>query len=735
MAEERTVDPNQQDNDIYKHPSDHEPQSIGNSACSSVTGKTSVLGDGSAEVIVLNGDTKHPLSESNWSRNSSTKGKKPQSGSLSDASSEVSLPTPPDGGWGWIVVLASFMVHLIADGCAFSFGVLYTELLVYFGESKGKTAWVGSLFVSVPLMTGPVASALTNRYGCRKTTIVGGIIAAIGFILSSFVDSIELLCFTFGIISGFGLSMVYVPGVVIVAYYFEKRRAFATGIAVAGSGIGTFVFAPLTEHLIELYSWKGAVLIIGGIMFNICACGAVFRPLLDEEDAKKKRYRKRTADKVSCLKGDNSDQNGHVSNAQEEFQRLLAAQRKFETTKPPLVGFEEDLMVHSLVQFPTYLQNDMSTLPPDLLKELAGGNRTLHDIISDNELVEKYYATQSLTDVMHPVEDATYHCANGHMTPSTSTSDHPVGNGHLKSNAERRDLIWQKRCHTPGNHLRSRDLYNRLRPMYRKDIFYRGSLVRTGRSLGSGMRAASCPDIVMKSLEASSEDLDQDGIFPLSCMSFSREVKQIMGEMLDTSILRSVIFVYFSLSSMLLYLWYDVPYVYTPDKAKGMGINDDNASYLVSIIGIVSTVGQIVIGYLGDRPHVNTLHLYNFLTSTAGIATVIVPLIPTYMGLCLYSGTFGFFISGNYALTTIILVELLGMEKLTNAYGLMMLAEGISNLIGPPIAGKRLRILTLSVCSRLNENLDISILVCLSPINNPTKCSDCIIDTHSIQYV
>ena len=146
------------------------------------------------------------------------------------SSSGITLPPPPDGGWGWVVVFASFMIHFIADGCAFSFGVLYTELLDYFQDSKGKTAWVGSLFVSVPLLTGPIASALTNKYGCRIITMVGAVIASFGFAVSTFSHSTDMLCLTFGVISGFGLSMVYVPAVVIVAFYFEKRRAFATGM-------------------------------------------------------------------------------------------------------------------------------------------------------------------------------------------------------------------------------------------------------------------------------------------------------------------------------------------------------------------------------------------------------------------------------------------------------------------------------------------------------------------------
>jgi len=50
------------------------------------------------------------------------------------------------------------------------------------------------------------------------------------------------------------------------------------GIAAAGSGIGTFVFAPLTEWLIDRYMWRGTLIITAGILLNIVVCGALFRP-------------------------------------------------------------------------------------------------------------------------------------------------------------------------------------------------------------------------------------------------------------------------------------------------------------------------------------------------------------------------------------------------------------------------------------------------------------------------
>lgn len=195
------------------------------------------------------------------------------------SSGQYSEAQPPDGGWGWVVVFASFMVNLIADGITFSFGVIYVEFLNYFGEGKGKTAWIGSLFMAMPLLSGPVASFLTDRYGCRKVTIAGSILACLGFVISAFSTSMEMLFLTFGVLAGFGLSLCYVAAVVIVAYYFDKRRSFATGLSVCGSGIGTFIFAPLTQFLIEQYGWRGTTLILAGLFLNMTVCGMLMRDL------------------------------------------------------------------------------------------------------------------------------------------------------------------------------------------------------------------------------------------------------------------------------------------------------------------------------------------------------------------------------------------------------------------------------------------------------------------------
>jgi MFS family permease len=192
---------------------------------------------------------------------------------------QYSEPQPPDGGWGWVVVVAAFVTNLIADGVTFTFGIIYVDLLRYFGEAKSKTAWIGGLFMSMPLISGPIASYLADRFGCRRICMFGSVLSAFGFVVSSYAESIELLIFTFGIISGFGLALCYVTAVVIVAYYFEKRRSLATGLSVCGSGIGTFLFAPLTTFLVTEYGWRGTTLILAGLFLNMAVCGALMRDL------------------------------------------------------------------------------------------------------------------------------------------------------------------------------------------------------------------------------------------------------------------------------------------------------------------------------------------------------------------------------------------------------------------------------------------------------------------------
>lgn len=398
---------------------------------------------------------------------------------------------------------------------------------------------------------------------------------------------------------------------------------------MAGSGIGTFLFAPLTKFLIDCYGWRGTVLIIGGIMLNITVCGTVFRPLVSPKLERRRRRYKASMERFTKM----------CSRQQLDQQQQLSV-AAMATSQHQINQLMHAPVTQSLMQFPTHI----TIMYPELLDADHTG-KTLHQVLAENNLLDKF--SHSLTDLQ-------------------------------QSNSRQ---VWKNNKAVAMVALRKPPSFQ-CQPLQRKDIFYRGSLAR-GTDVVKA--SASCPNIHVHYDE---DDDDEDSELWTNWFRFSRSVKHILREMMDVSILRSAIFVYLCMSTFLLYLSYDVPYVFTPDKAIGMGISQEKASFLVSIIGITSTFGQIAIGYIGDLPQVNAVLLYSVLTSIAGLVTLLVPWYYNYVQLCAFTASYGFFISANYTLTTILLVNLLGMDKLTNAYGIEMLSEGIANLIGPPLAGE-----------------------------------------------
>ncbi|KAK3095274.1 hypothetical protein FSP39_012542 [Pinctada imbricata] len=511
------------------------------------------------------------------------------------------MPKPPDGGWGWFVVLGSFLLHVFADGIVYSFGVFYVEFLDYFGGGKGETSWVGSLVPGVTLGVGPIASALTNRYGCRKVTIIGALIASSGFILSLFAPNIYYLYFSFGILSGLGFGLMYLPAIVSVGYYFEKKRSFAMGLAVCGSGIGTFIFAPLSELLVHEYGWKGAALIEAGIVLNCILCGALFRPLVAKVNKEEKDFEHEPDEKEALMKL--SESNG--------------------TKDIP------DVQLTPALDTPIINKN-LNMLQSEHPTHFAKSDGALHKMDPSLALPSR----------------------NSSHTFQRQTSTH----SHQPSSIH------------PG-------------PMYRKDIFYSGSLLNIPQY-------KSNPDLYVTSVTSLPDVVPEQEDWALfRCLNLSPEMRDAIRQMLDFSLLKDVVFLLFVVSNFFTSIGFNMPYIFLPDRAEEAGIGKQEAAFLVSVIGIANTIGRVVFGWMADRPGVNRLMLYNTALVICGVGTAISPLNDSYAYLVCYAAVFGAFIGVYVGLTSVVLVDLLGLDKLTNSFGLLLMFQGVATLIGPPIAG------------------------------------------------
>ncbi|XP_012880249.1 PREDICTED: monocarboxylate transporter 3 [Dipodomys ordii] len=185
---------------------------------------------------------------------------------------------PPDGGWGWVVLAACFVITGFAYAFPKAVSVFFRALMRDFGAGYSDTAWVSSIMLAMLYGTGPVSSILVTRFGCRPVMLVGGLLASAGLTLASFATRLLELYLTAGVLTGLGLALNFQPSLIMLGLYFERRRPLANGLAAAGSPVFLSALSPLGQLLLERFGWRGGFLLFGGLLLHCCACGAVMRP-------------------------------------------------------------------------------------------------------------------------------------------------------------------------------------------------------------------------------------------------------------------------------------------------------------------------------------------------------------------------------------------------------------------------------------------------------------------------
>lgn len=568
----------------------------------------------------------------------------PESGPLATtAASAAALAPPPDGGWGWVVVFSSFMIHVIADGVTYTFGIFYLEFLKHFQESKGKTAWIASIMVGTTFCIGPVASGLTTKYGCRAVTIAGSLLSTVGLVVSVVAPNVTYLFFTIGLCTGAGFGLMYLPAIVSVTMYFEKRRAFATGIAVCGSGFGTFALAPFIEWLVHVYGWQGALLCTAGMVLNCCVFGALLRPL----------------PQAAAIEAAMA----HGAPAQH-------------TGKEPIPEINGNAY-HEMDGFPK--RNGLSSCTASRELSLSTGtiaSMAALQVTEDPDTRRNRRPRSALfgrTGAALPLltledEKTSMSCVHiaGSTPPSPTAPSAPPSAQPASAHPSRSLLV-------------------------RKDIFYSGSM----QNLPPEYRASST--FLSRELSLSATSLrtiksvtvptseERSRIHRFLCSS---EMEAALREMVNFALLKSPVFLLFAVSNFFTSVGFNVPYVYTKDRAvEELQIPEETGSLLLSCIGLSNTLGRVLLGYLSDKSCVNRLWLYNANLTLCGLATAFSYAAQSVVSMAVYCVIFGATSGAFVSLTSVILVDILGIERLTNAFGLLLLFEGVASLVGPPVTG------------------------------------------------
>lgn len=159
------------------------------------------------------------------------------------------------------------------------------------------------------------------------------------------------------------------------------------------------------------------------------------------------------------------------------------------------------------------------------------------------------------------------------------------------------------------------------------------------------------------------------------------------------SLLQELRFIYSSTNYLLITISYFVlsfsiitPHNFLPSHIElREGQLDDPSSISISMLGISTLVGQIVLGFVADLFRAQNWLIFSICLILAGLITLVFPFITSIYLVYVYSVLFGFLTSVNYVLQSTLVIESgVGMDRLTLAFGCLQLIQGFSVLFGTP---------------------------------------------------
>lgn len=159
---------------------------------------------------------------------------------------------------------------------------------------------------------------------------------------------------------------------------------------------------------------------------------------------------------------------------------------------------------------------------------------------------------------------------------------------------------------------------------------------------------------------------------------------------LNFSLLKDLHFCMFLFSICVFTLAYQSVPVFIPALAIQKGVSEMNAAILVSISGVADFISRIFVSVVLDLKRIKPYRRY-FYTLICMLNIIILmacPVAVTFIEFASISAMYGVFSGGYIAQKSVIIVDLLGVEKLSSSFGWTTCFQGIGTLIGPPVAGK-----------------------------------------------
>ncbi|GAB7328615.1 hypothetical protein MBLNU13_g00555t1 [Cladosporium sp. NU13] len=179
------------------------------------------------------------------------------------------LPLNPlNGRTAWLHALSAVLVVGNCWGISNAFGLFQAYYARDYlpGTSPSTIAWIGSTQLALVFGLGVPVGRLVDLGFFRHMFHGGTLLMLLGLFASSWGKAFWSLWLTQGLITGFGMGMVFCSGILaLMSWFDEHKMGVAMGLGAAGSCIGGIAYVLLARHFLVTEGFATTMRIIGGV--------------------------------------------------------------------------------------------------------------------------------------------------------------------------------------------------------------------------------------------------------------------------------------------------------------------------------------------------------------------------------------------------------------------------------------------------------------------------------------
>ncbi|XP_044738792.1 uncharacterized protein LOC123300302 [Chrysoperla carnea] len=517
------------------------------------------------------------------------------------------IAVPPDGGYGWIILCASFFNNFLI-GFYYAFPLVLSNISqnhapLTFHELAYSMGLAGFSFN----IAGIISCGLLNSCGYRVGNFVGTIILFLSYCTLAFSHNVIMIYIFHGLFSGIGFGIMNVSSMLAVNHYFEKYRLVTSIISGAGACFGIMI----SPFIFYLFAKK------------------------DEEH--------------------NHEEHGHLGIMKEcELYLIIAsaiigivgltASALLKPLKPKLLMLPEEGKYFSLASVP-HLSQDESTHKIGCCSKMKK--------LSIQELPTLANVKSAIPSKLEVIKD--------------DTDKDPERQHSYVAHPFNRDDIFYSQT------MMKNKVYTETQPTQQtessgvtkghQNVNYHMAVSRISLIKDLGKKGFNCTSTLT------------DGFWGV--VYFLREFS-LMKKPSYLCLLLSAIFTGAGMLTTFTF-WFDHLITKDFDITKGVTC--------FGTIGLSNMVGRFVLGFLLTRKKCTGLCIYTFSLIMITIDLLLIDLYTTKTHYFFSAFIFGFFIASVHIVYTDIIVNFIGLEKLTSGFVYLLLFFGIGEILGVSICG------------------------------------------------